>query len=236
MVLIDINKLKQKAGDVANKVGKGFNATTSSVENDSETATPITAGEAKNEGNHTNEFANNMMSEMLKGVNVDAVIKATEHYGQRSGKDVSATVKFLNNLKLSGGNKLVDIARNAPLPEILDTVETVARFVPGIGGVATILIKVLRLMIKLQPAETNSKHCMVGVQNSIDESNKYTAFIPTGNNTELVSLRAMVDIALEDGALTDEEETFLLKKADAIGLDKDLFIMGLQSELKKRQK
>ena len=199
------------------------------------TETPNMGSNKKNDCNHTNDFANNMIVEMLKGVNVDAVINATEYYGQRSGKDVSITVNFLNNLK-SSGSKFVDIARNAPLPEILDTIETVARFVPGIGGVATIIIKVLRLMIKIQPTENQTNFYSTSLPNSSNENNKYFTFIPKGNNTELISIRAMVDIALEDGELSDEEKTFLLKKADAIGIDKDLFVMGLENELKKQHK
>ena len=45
-----------------------------------------------------------------------------------------------------------EMASKLPLAEILDTLECVAKVVPGVGNVVTVIIKVLRLLMKLKPA------------------------------------------------------------------------------------
>ncbi|MCR4812125.1 MAG: hypothetical protein K5867_05965 [Bacteroidales bacterium] len=48
--------------------------------------------------------------------------------------------------------KVSEMASKLPLAEILDTLEGVAKLVPGIGNIVRIVIKVLRLLMKLKPA------------------------------------------------------------------------------------
>lgn len=129
--------------------------------------------------------------------------------------------------------KVADIAEKAPLTEILDTIETVALLVPGVGNVAAVICKILRVMLKLQPVAAKTMHGIADMKNTNEDSGKFASFIPAGNSNELVSLRTMVEIALEDDELTEDEEAFLLNKAQAAGVDKDLFLMGLHNELKK---
>lgn len=130
-----------------------------------------------------------------------------------------------NNIQL---NKIADMAASAPLAEILDTVEMVASFVPGIGTAVGGIIKVLRILTKLQPAAAKTMHGIANMQSP----NKFS-FIPDGATPELNALRQMIDIALEDGVLTEDEEAFLINKAESAGIDKDLFLMGLRNQLKK---
>ena len=51
--------------------------------------------------------------------------------------------------------KVSEIASKLPLAEILDTLEGVAKVVPGVGNIVTVIIKVLRLLMKLKPATAN---------------------------------------------------------------------------------
>ena len=48
--------------------------------------------------------------------------------------------------------KVSEMASKLPLAEILDTLEGVAKLVPGIGNIVRIVIKVLRLLMKLKPS------------------------------------------------------------------------------------
>lgn len=128
--------------------------------------------------------------------------------------------------------KVANIVEKAPLADILDTVEGVMLFVPAVGQVGAIICKVLRILIKLQPAVTKTAHGIATTQPTSD-SEQYTSFIPDGNSPELCALRTMVGIALEDGALSDEEQAMLVRKAEAAGIDTDLFVMGLKNELNK---
>ncbi len=135
--------------------------------------------------------------------------------------------------------KVADIVDNAPIAEILDIIEVVVEAVqiPFVGSTGKILIKILRVLLKLQPATSKTLHLIADTQEApcvVDS--KYDSFIPAGNTPELISLRSMVDIALEDGELTDDEEAFLLKKAESAGIDKDLLLMGLRNEIKKMSK
>ena len=142
-------------------------------------------------------------------------------------------------------SKVAEIVENAPLAEILDTVQIVASFVPVVGPVANVIIKILQILLKLQPAATNVMNGLADKQQCEAQANmfakiesnidKYSYFIPATETQDLNTLRTMVDIALEDGELTDEEQSFLLKKSDAAGIDHDLFLMGLKNELRKVQ-
>jgi len=51
--------------------------------------------------------------------------------------------------------KVSEMVEKLPLAEILDTLEGVAKVVPGVGNIVTVIIKVLRLLMKLKPATAN---------------------------------------------------------------------------------
>lgn len=132
-------------------------------------------------------------------------------------------------------DKVADIVENAPLSEILSTIEAVAMFVPGIGNVAQVICKVLRILIKVQPSASGLAHGFAKMQQN-ENIKTYASFIPTDNTAELNVLRTMVDIALEDGELTDDEMSMLINKAEANGINADIFKMGIKNVLKSKNK
>jgi len=147
-------------------------------------------------------------------------------------------------------DKIADIVTNLPLEDILNTVETVAPFVElvpvvgvYIGKSLPYITKVIRILIVVQPVAINVQNNLLGNQELAqlpapqqapknDLLNKYT-FIPSEDTPQLNALRMMVEIALEDGELTNEEMTMLSSKAIQSGIDIDLFKLGLSNELKK---
>lgn len=56
------------------------------------------------------------------------------------------------------------------------------------------------------------------------------------SETEMKALDRLIDAALEDFVVTDEERATLLNKADSIGLNRDEFKMILDSKIQKRLK
>ena len=87
-------------------------------------------------------------------------------------------------------------------------------------------------MIKVQPAAVSTLNGIAKISETTDNG-RYTQFIPVGDNPELEKLRIMVDLAIEDGELSDEELALLNKKVKELGIDSDLFLMGLHNEIKK---
>lgn len=126
--------------------------------------------------------------------------------------------------------KIASIVENAPIAEILETIEVVAEFIPGIGNVAKVIIKVLRILLKVQPSVSQGLYSVADTQqNLFDMDNgRYLPFVPADDTPQLNVLRTMVDIAIEDGELTDEELNMLTQKAEMIGIDTDLFKIGIR--------
>lgn len=81
MALIDIKKLKEKASETAANVGKSVASVSSNVVD----------GSAK--------LATAAITKLLSGIDIDKVIAATESYHEKTGKDVTSTINFLNKLK-----------------------------------------------------------------------------------------------------------------------------------------
>jgi len=81
MALIDIKKLKEKASETAANVGKGVATVSSNVADSSA------------------ELATAAITKLLSGIDIDKVIAATESYHEKTGKDITATINFLNKLK-----------------------------------------------------------------------------------------------------------------------------------------
>ncbi len=143
--------------------------------------------------------------------------------------------KIIQEEKATNNSLIADIAniiKTAPLAEILDTVECVAMMVPALGNVVALIIKALRMMIKVQPIAVATLNGIAQFTETTD-SNRYTQFIPDGDDPELEKLRIMVDLAIEDGELSNEELALLNKKVKELGIDSDLFLMGLHNEIKK---
>ena len=81
MALIDLKKLKDEASKAASNVGKGVTDAASNVVDSSA------------------ELATAAITKLLNGLDVDKVIAATESYHEKTGKDITATINFLNKLK-----------------------------------------------------------------------------------------------------------------------------------------
>ena len=65
---------------------------------------------------------------------------------------------------------------------------------------------------------------------------KQTPVVKQPTETEMKTLDRLIDAALEDFVVTDEERSTLLKKADSIGLSRDEFKMLLDSRIQRRMK
>lgn len=107
--------------------------------------------------------------------------------------------------------KIQHTVKNAPLASILEAAEGVAAVV-GIPGLP-IVIKILKMLVKLQPAAN-------GVMNAAVQTaamKKSQEEIARSEAREI--LEQMIDIAIEDGVITSDEEAFLKKKAIAAGVD-----------------
>jgi len=81
MALIDFKKLKDEASKAASTVGKGV------------------ANAVSNISDNSAELATAAITKLLSGIDIDKVITATESYHEKTGKDITATINFLNKLK-----------------------------------------------------------------------------------------------------------------------------------------
>lgn len=77
MALFDINKIKGNALDAGTKLSQGVQI-------------------AKDKAS---ELTNATIRKLLQGVNLDGLIKNVEDYQQKTGKDASKLIEFINNLK-----------------------------------------------------------------------------------------------------------------------------------------
>ena len=114
MALINFNKLKRGTGKAlkdasewASQAAKNAsewasNATKHVGENVSSAADTVgssVSGAITKAVDSSTEFAASIVSKLLKGLDIDAVVKATMDYHNQTGKDVTATINFLNKLK-----------------------------------------------------------------------------------------------------------------------------------------
>lgn len=77
MALIDFNKLKEKSAEALNNTSQFL-------------------GNAKEK---TVEFTNSTINAMLKGIDLDGLLSKVDEYQQKTGKDASKLIDFINNLK-----------------------------------------------------------------------------------------------------------------------------------------
>lgn len=108
-------------------------------------------------------------------------------------------------------NNIQNAVKNAPLASILEAAEGVACVV-GIPGLP-IIIKILKMLIKLQPAANGVMDAAVQTKNVKQNEEKMS------RQEAREILEEMIDIATEDGVITPDEEAFLRKKAVAAGVD-----------------
>ena len=77
MALLDLNKLKEGVTGSGAKLSQGVQI-------------------AKDKAS---ELTNATIGKLLQGVNLDGLIKNVEDYQQKTGKDASKLIEFINNLK-----------------------------------------------------------------------------------------------------------------------------------------
>ena len=77
MALIDFNKLKEKSTEALNNTSQFL-------------------GNAKDK---TVELTNSTIQAWLKGMDLDGLLSKVEEYQQKTGKDASKLIDFINNLK-----------------------------------------------------------------------------------------------------------------------------------------
>lgn len=77
MALIDFNKLKEKSAEALNNTSQFL-------------------GNAKEK---TVEFTNSTIQALLKGIDLDGLLSKVDEYQQKTGKDASKLIDFINNLK-----------------------------------------------------------------------------------------------------------------------------------------
>jgi len=111
---------------------------------------------------------------------------------------------------------------NFPLQDILETAEIVAGFVPVPGLVP--VIKVLKTAIKFVPV----------ADKALDTSAKIASNIETAKNAGADAARekfnSLLEIAMADGTITEEEQEFLHAKAREVGISDDEFEMIIISK------
>lgn len=106
-----------------------------------------------------------------------------------------------------------------------DTLIEVAEFaalIPAIGTICAWIIKILKFAKKFQPTAdkmlTNADQ-LYGVCTSRTNI----------DNEALNKVNTLIEIALEDGVITEDEESFILEKAQTLGLDTDEIKLKLLS-------
>jgi len=104
-----------------------------------------------------------------------------------------------------------------PLQEILETAETVAPFIPGIGQVMMIIIRIIKVLIRLKPAV--GKALNASAQLADDTAPKEAPAI----SVQRQKFDSLLAIASSDGYISPEEKQFLHEKAVAAGIDEDEF-------------
>lgn len=109
---------------------------------------------------------------------------------------------FVNSIDLDSISELIKYAAELPIP--------------GIKVICKVLTVLLNLM---RPFQTITK--------SVVTPNKVasTSAVP-GAETKI---NALIDLAYEDGVLTDAEKSFILDKAAELGIDRDVVELKLKS-------
>lgn len=100
--------------------------------------------------------------------------------------------------------------------DTLIEIAELAALIPGIGTICAGIINILKVAKKFQPTAdkvlTNADQLYGVCANDSDSST---------DNEALDKVNTLIEIALEDGIITEEEENFILERAQTLGLDTD---------------
>lgn len=92
MALININKLKDSAG-------KAFKDASDWTSQAAKGASDWTSQTAKEVSSQTSELSTKVIRAMLKGADLDGLLTRVDEYQQKTGKDASKLIEFIENLK-----------------------------------------------------------------------------------------------------------------------------------------
>lgn len=118
MALININKLKETATLTIKEASK--------LAQQAANGMPL----------QTSELGAKALNATLKGVDFNALLTHVDEYRQKTGKDTSQLVTFIDRLKHSAKDQnndmlsLQTLTQNLQLSKILDTVEDVSKYIP----------------------------------------------------------------------------------------------------------
>lgn len=158
-----------------------------------------------------NEMADDLKNKMASLINFDDALEKLDEAQQTCERDISPLIDFVQNLKnyvAEGKGKVDDFVGNVNVENLYKTVEFVDELpIPGIDLICKSLKLILRL---IKPSLKNNN--ALPAPNSSDAS--------TSDNERKIN--DMIEMAMEDGVMTPEEKEFILKKAEALGLDVDM--------------
>lgn len=126
------------------------------------------------------EFAAIKIKAMISNLPFDETLDAIEKYQKESGKDTGALQDFIialkqffrkmtNSKNISAISNFVD---NFPLQDILETAEIVVKYIPSpINLPVDIIIKVIKVLLKLQPAAGKAIKAGASIVQNCEEYN-----------------------------------------------------------------
>ena len=106
--------------------------------------------------------------------------------------------------------RVKNLLENFPLKDILETAEVIALMIPAIGNVLAIIIKILKILLSLQPTAVKSITAVEAKMEG-DERSRVETF------------NRLWTIAISDGCITDEEKEFLCPYATAASISNEEF-------------
>ena len=106
--------------------------------------------------------------------------------------------------------RVKNLLENFPLKDILETAEVIALMIPAIGNVLAIIIKILKILLSLQPTAVKSITAVEAKMEG-DERSRVETF------------NRLWTIAISDGCITDEEKEFLRPYATAASISNEEF-------------
>lgn len=140
--------------------------------------------------------------------------------------------------------KIQSVMNSIPLEGILETAESVAPLIPAAGTPILYVIKALKLLIKARPVAQSLFNIGASVANAIkqpageteaedmaaSESNECPPMTDEENQADIeraeimTMLDQMIEIAAEDGELSEEELSYLMDIAQEVGINEKAVI------------
>lgn len=134
-----------------------------------------------------------------------------------------------NSKNISAISNFVD---NFPLQDILETAEIVVKYIPSpINLPVDIIIKVIKVLLKLQPAAGKAIKAGASIVQNCEEYNLCKDNTTKQSYTTL--FENLVELAATDGVLSDDEHAFLKKKAVLYGISEDEFELIIMNRFNK---